>query len=74
MIRKPVIFLVRKYQKYISPLLGHTCKFTPSCSQYCIDSVEKLGLIKGLFYAALRILRCHPLFSDDYEYDPVKDK
>ncbi|MFC1854928.1 membrane protein insertion efficiency factor YidD [Thermodesulfobacteriota bacterium] len=74
MVKKTTILLVRSYQKYISPLLGHTCKFTPSCSQYCIDSITKLGIIKGLYYAVIRILKCHPLFNSDYEYDPVKEK
>jgi putative membrane protein insertion efficiency factor len=72
MIDKAAIFLVRQYQKFISPLKGPTCRFIPTCSQYCIDSIEKFGLAKGIFYAALRILRCSPLFKDGY--DPVKEK
>lgn len=72
MIKRIAIFFVLIYQKGISPLIGPVCRFTPTCSQYCVESIEKFGLFKGLFYSALRLVRCNPLFKGGY--DPVKNK
>ena len=55
-----LIGLVRLYQKFLSPLLGAQCRFTPSCSQYYIEAVKKYGAIVGSFKGAYRILRCNP--------------
>lgn len=54
------ILCVRGYQKLLSPLLGQTCRFQPTCSQYFIQAVRKYGLIAGLCKGAWRICRCHP--------------
>ncbi len=54
------ILLVRTYQWTISPLLGRTCRFHPSCSQYFILAVQKYGLLPALWKGILRICRCHP--------------
>lgn len=54
------ILLVRAYQWTISPLLGRTCRFHPSCSQYFILAVQKYGLLRGLWKGTHRICRCHP--------------
>ena len=61
------IQLVRGYQYLISPLLGPTCRFYPSCSQYFILSVKKSGLIKGIFKGTWRICRCHPWNAGGYD-------
>lgn len=58
---KAVIILIRGYQRFISPLLGPHCRFTPTCSQYGIEVVRRFGMIKGGWLAVKRILKCHPL-------------
>lgn len=59
-IRSLFIFLIRLYQRYLSPLLPPTCRYTPTCSQYGIEALQKHGLLKGSLLAMQRILRCHP--------------
>ncbi|WP_082192563.1 membrane protein insertion efficiency factor YidD [Candidatus Riesia pediculicola] len=59
---KIVIFLITIYQKLISPFLGNHCRFKISCSKYSIETIKKLGLIKGSYYSFKRILSCHPLY------------
>lgn len=54
------IGMVHFYQRGISPLIGPRCRFTPSCSQYMIQSIEKHGLLRGMARGAWRILRCNP--------------
>lgn len=63
------IFMIRGYQKYISPMTGPHCKYTPTCSQYAIEALEKYGVVKGLWLSVRRILRCHPWAEGGY--DPV---
>lgn len=60
MFKKIVLFPVRLYRKYVSPLTPPACRFTPTCSQYCIEAVEEWGIICGLGLAIWRILRCNP--------------
>lgn len=65
-----LVFIIKIYRKYISPLKGRpTCKYTPTCSQYAIEALEKYGFFKGSFLAVKRILRCHPFAKGGY--DPV---
>ncbi len=67
-----VLKLVRIYQIFFSLLLGSgKCRFSPTCSNYMIEAIEKKGLIKGLFIGICRILKCHPL-SNKSGFDPVK--
>lgn len=63
------IFLVRAYQVTLSPVLGGQCRFSPSCSEFALECVEKHGICRGGVLAAKRIARCNPL--GDYGYDPV---
>ena len=71
MIKRMLIGLVRFYRKFISPYKGNTlCRFTPTCSMYAIEALEKYGAIKGTYLSVKRILRCHP-FSKHSGYDPV---
>jgi putative membrane protein insertion efficiency factor len=55
-----VVLLVRGYQRAISPLLPATCRYVPSCSEYAVQALAQHGLLLGLWYAAARIVRCHP--------------
>ncbi|MCI5870904.1 MULTISPECIES: membrane protein insertion efficiency factor YidD [Streptococcus] len=64
------IYLVKLYQKGISPFFPATCRFQPTCSQYMIIAIEKHGL-KGILMGIARILRCHPLTKAGE--DPVPD-
>ena len=69
-MKKILIGLVRVYQKYLSPLKGHsTCIYFPTCSQYAIEAIDKYGALKGGLLAVWRILRCNPFAKGGY--DPV---
>ncbi len=63
------IYLIKFYQKFISPLKPPSCRFYPTCSQYAIESIKKYGSIKGSYLAVKRIIRCHPFNPGGY--DPV---
>jgi len=71
MLRRLFILPIRFYQRCISPLTPPSCRFTPTCSQYAIEAISRHGVIKGLYLAICRILRCHPWGG--YGYDPVPD-
>jgi putative membrane protein insertion efficiency factor len=66
-----IILIIKVYQALVSPLLPASCRFYPSCSAYAIDALKKHGVIKGLYLAVRRILRCHPL--NDGGFDPVPE-
>ena len=55
-----ILFLLRFYNYFISPMLGIKCRFLPTCSEYCYESLKKHGLIKGSFYCFKRVSKCHP--------------
>ncbi|MEM7129219.1 MAG: membrane protein insertion efficiency factor YidD [Chloroflexota bacterium] len=61
--------LIRFYQRFLSPLLGSTCRFHPSCSHYTYEAIEKYGVLRGTLMGGRRILRCHPWSPGGY--DPV---
>ncbi|SFA85756.1 hypothetical protein SAMN05660845_0656 [Flavobacterium swingsii] len=65
----PFLFVVRFYQIVISPLTPATCRFTPTCSHYTAEALQKHGLFKGGYLGAKRILSCHPWGRSGY--DPV---
>lgn len=70
MIRQCLIILIKIYRKFISPLKGRpTCIYTPTCSLYALQALEKYGIIKGSYLAVRRILCCHPFHKGGY--DPV---
>ncbi len=64
-----LLALIRFYRAAISPYTPPSCRFTPTCSQYALEAVEKYGALKGGFLALKRILRCHPFSKGGY--DPV---
>ncbi len=55
-----LITLIRGYQRLLSPVLPPACRFVPSCSEYAAGAIEKLGLLRGVFLAMRRIVRCAP--------------
>lgn len=69
-LKRLLIKLIRFYQKSISPLFPPRCRFTPTCSQYALEAIEKYGPWKGGYLAFRRLLRCHP-FNHDDPFDPV---
>ncbi len=68
-MKKVALWLIRLYQKTISRALPPSCRFTPSCSHYGYEAIEKYGFIKGGWLAVKRVSRCHPLNPGGY--DPV---
>ena len=60
MIKRFFIGLVKGYQYLISPLLGQNCRYTPTCSEYSIQAIEKYGIFKGIWLSTKRISKCHP--------------
>ncbi|MFY8004032.1 MAG: membrane protein insertion efficiency factor YidD [Chitinophagaceae bacterium] len=57
----PFLALIKLYQYIISPILGgNKCRFTPTCSTYAVQALQKYGLIKGTWLAIKRISKCHP--------------
>ena len=56
-----IIKLIKGYRYLISPLIGPSCRYLPTCSEYCIESLKTFGLLKGLIMSAKRILCCHPI-------------
>ena len=71
-MKKIMIWLVRLYQKFISPIKPASCRFTPSCSAYAIEAFEKRGFFAGLILTVWRILRCNPFCKGGF--DPVPEK
>ncbi len=69
MIKRFLIGGIRLYQKYLSPLKRHHCPYTPTCSRYAIEAIEKHGAFFGTILAIWRILRCNPFSKGGY--DPV---
>ncbi|MDO4287633.1 MAG: membrane protein insertion efficiency factor YidD [Eubacterium sp.] len=67
MIKAFLLKLIRGYQKYISPGLPKSCRFTPTCSEYCYQAILKYGVFKGLFLGIKRILKCHPFHPGGYD-------
>ena len=71
-MKKVLIALIRFYQRTISAKSPPVCRFTPTCSAYAIQAIERFGVIKGSGLAIWRILRCNPFGK--YGYDPVPEK
>lgn len=69
LLMKGMLVMLRFYKREISPMLPPCCRYTPTCSEYAMQAVEKYGAVKGGWLAAKRILRCHPFHEGGY--DPV---
>jgi putative membrane protein insertion efficiency factor len=66
-----ILFIIKFYRKYISPLKGvSTCRFYPSCSVYAYDAINTYGIGKGTFLTMKRLVKCHPFHPGGY--DPLK--
>ncbi|MDQ3399796.1 MAG: membrane protein insertion efficiency factor YidD [Chloroflexota bacterium] len=69
-MRRLVLGALRAYKRDVSPLLPPACRYTPSCSEYAMDAVERHGVAKGLALAVKRVLSCNPFSRGGY--DPVR--
>tara|TARA_B100001121_G_C18578758_1_gene568594 strand:+ start:488 stop:739 length:252 start_codon:yes stop_codon:yes gene_type:complete len=71
-----LIKLIKAYKFLVSPLLGNTCRYLPTCSDYSIEALKTYGLIKGIFMSTKRILTCHPIkfLGGGEGFDPVIKK
>jgi putative membrane protein insertion efficiency factor len=70
LVKNLFIFLIRSYQRYLSPFLAPSCRFAPTCSAYAIDALGKYGVLKGMWLTVLRLGRCHPFHPGGV--DPVR--
>ena len=71
-MRSLFIVLIKAYQYLISPLLGPSCRFHPTCSHYAIEAISEYGVLKGGYLSVRRIIKCHPLHEGGH--DPVPSK
>lgn len=69
-MRSIFIYLIKLYQKFISPMFPPSCRFYPTCSEYAVRSFTKYGALKGGIKSGWRILRCNPFSKGGY--DPVE--
>jgi putative membrane protein insertion efficiency factor len=65
---KLLIFIIRIYQKILSPYLGGNCRFYPSCSEYAVQAISKYGPLRGTAKGAWRLLRCNPFSKGGIDY------
>lgn len=68
-MKRLLVGLIRVYQYAISPFLGRSCRYHPTCSEYAVEAVQKHGALKGGWLGVKRICRCHPWHPGGY--DPV---
>jgi len=70
--RAIAIALLRGYQRLLSPAFGERCKYYPSCSEYAVQAIDRLGVLRGLVLAGWRLLRCNPWSHGGV--DPVENQ
>nr|WP_215904897.1 membrane protein insertion efficiency factor YidD [Gracilinema caldarium] len=68
-IQNLMLLIIRFYQKAISPHFPPSCRYTPTCSHYTYEAIQKYGPLKGSWMGIKRILRCHPFHPGGF--DPV---
>tara|TARA_Y100000768_G_scaffold324866_1_gene261682 strand:+ start:311 stop:562 length:252 start_codon:yes stop_codon:yes gene_type:complete len=73
---KILIKFIKIYQFLLSPFLGQSCRYLPTCSEYSIEALKKFGLSRGLFVSLKRILSCHPIkfLGGGEGFDPINKK
>ena len=65
-----LIKFIKIYRYFISPLIGPSCRYLPTCSEYSIEALKTYGFTKGVFLSVKRIISCHPWGNSGF--DPVK--
>jgi hypothetical protein len=68
-MKKLLIAAINGYKKFISPCIARRCRYTPTCSEYAAEALERFGILRGIILSAWRILRCNPFSRGGY--DPV---
>ena len=68
-----LIKMIKGYRFLISPLLGHSCRYLPTCSEYSVEALKTFGFFKGFYLSLKRILSCHPIkfLGGGEGFDPV---
>ena len=69
-MKRVLLSAIRFYRRNISPMHAPCCRFTPTCSTYAMQAIERYGALKGGYLAVRRILRCHPFYKGSLN-DPV---
>jgi uncharacterized protein len=69
----PLLWAIRGYQTFVSPLRPPTCRYYPSCSAYAVTALERFGLPRGTWMAARRLGRCHPWSPGGVDHVPWRD-
>jgi uncharacterized protein len=72
LLRTVFVAPIVAYQRFISPALPRRCKYFPTCSEYAVDAIREVGVVRGSILAAWRLLRCNPFSHGGY--DPVEDR
>ena len=70
-LQRVALALLRGYKRFISPLLPPACRFQPTCSEYAAESVQYYGVMRGIWMALCRLLRCHPFHRGGFDPVPV---
>tara|TARA_Y100000768_G_C23742550_1_gene570051 strand:- start:33 stop:284 length:252 start_codon:yes stop_codon:yes gene_type:complete len=73
-LTKILIGIIRGYRFLLSPILGNSCRYLPTCSEYSIEAIKTFGCFKGILLSVKRILSCHPIkfLGGGGGYDPVE--
>jgi len=69
-MKEIILFLLRLYKRYISPIFSHVgicCKYYPTCSEYMVQAISKYGIVKGIFLGLKRLLKCNPFSKGGYD-------
>ena len=69
-MKRLICKVISFYQRNISPYRSACCRFTPTCSAYAYEAINKYGALKGAWLTLKRLLRCHPFYKGD-PFDPV---
>ena len=72
LMARPLLVLIRGYQRFISPMLGAHCRYLPSCSEYAVIAIMEWGALRGSLLAAWRILRCNPFVKGGLDLPPSR--
>jgi hypothetical protein len=69
-MQQAIIWILRFYKRWISPLLPSACRYYPTCSEYMQEAVRKHGVVRGVWLGLRRLARCHPFHAGGF--DPVR--
>ncbi len=67
-----MLLMLRFYKRFLSPLLPPACRFTPTCSEYAMEAIDRHGPVRGGYLSTRRLLRCHPFNPGGH--DPVPER